>query len=441
MERYNALATKLNQVIENQDHNIYKMLSTLGKSMFFPEGIVSQGLEAQQKAHRFNATIGMATENRQPMHLALMQEKLSAYDPKDLYPYAPPAGKMDLRQEWKKKLVKENPSLQNKEFSLPIVTSSLTHALSIVGDLFLEEGDTVVVPDKFWDNYNLTFDVRHRNNKVTYPLFTVDHTFNAKGLKEAILSCKGGKVIVLLNFPHNPTGYTPSEPEVTEILKVIKHVADAGIHIVVVTDDAYFGLVYEGLPKESIFARLVGIHPRVLPIKIDGATKEEFAWGFRIGFLTFGIADTAVQEALEKKVMGAIRGSVSSSSHPAQTFVLEALQHPDFEKQRQRNFKVMESRWRRVKEIVSGGKYLDAFDTYPFNSGYFVCLQLRSIKAEHLRKHLIRQYGVGVIALGETDLRIAFSCVDATELEELFELIYKGCKELGENPILTSKGE
>lgn len=174
----------------------------------------------------------------------------------------------------------------------------------------------------------------------------------------------------------------------------------------------------------------MGIHPRVLPIKIDGATKEEFAWGFRIGFLTFSIADTAVQSALEEKVMGAIRGSVSSSSHPAQTFVLEALQHPDFEEQRHRNFRVMESRWRRVKEIVSSGKYLDAFDPYPFNSGYFVCLQLKFVKAEPLRKHLLEQYGVGIITLGENDLRVAFSCVDETELDELFELIYKGCKKL-----------
>ncbi|ASK64347.1 hypothetical protein CFK37_09185 [Virgibacillus phasianinus] len=428
---YNELAMKLNQVIETQDANIYKMLSELGKSMFFPKGIVSQGIEAQQKAHRFNATIGMATEDRQPMHLSLFQEKLSAYDPKDLYPYAPPAGKMELRQEWKKKLVRDNPSLANKEFSLPIVTSSLTHGLSIVGDLFLEEGDTVVVPEKFWDNYNLTFDVRHRSHQVTYPLFTANNTFNVKGMEEAIFACTGGKVVIVLNFPHNPTGYTPSEQEVTEILTAIEKAADAGISVIAVADDAYFGLVYEGSFKESIFARLVGMHPRVLPIKIDGATKEHFAWGFRIGFLTFGVTDKAVQDALENKVMGAIRGSVSSSSHPGQTFVLDALQNPNFEQQRQRNFTVMESRWKRVKEIVSNEKYRDAFEPYPFNSGYFVCLKLKSVKAERLREHLLQRYGVGVISIGETDIRIAFSCVDEADLGELFELVYQGCKELG----------
>ena len=45
-------------------------------------------------------------------------------------------------------MIQENPSLEGKSFSNPIVTNALTHGLSIVADLFVDEGDAVIYPDK-----------------------------------------------------------------------------------------------------------------------------------------------------------------------------------------------------------------------------------------------------------------------------------------------------
>jgi hypothetical protein len=45
------------------------MLSEVGKDLYFPKGILTQGAEAKEKAHRFNATIGMATEKGRTMYL------------------------------------------------------------------------------------------------------------------------------------------------------------------------------------------------------------------------------------------------------------------------------------------------------------------------------------------------------------------------------------
>jgi len=47
-----------------------------------------------------------------------------------------------------------------------------------------------------------------------------------------------------------------------------------------------------------------------------------------------------------------------------------------------------------------------------------------------LRKHLLSKYGIGVIALGGSDLRIAFSCVEEKDIQELFDTIYEGVKDL-----------
>ncbi|WP_422658221.1 aminotransferase class I/II-fold pyridoxal phosphate-dependent enzyme [Paenibacillus sp. EC2-1] len=428
----NPLAGQLNESIKTGNPHVYDMLSNLGKEIYFPkEGILSQSAEATSHAKKYNATIGIATEGGIPMHLGVIQDKLSAYQPKDLYSYAPPAGKPELRSAWRNKMIQENPTLEGKSFSNPIVTNALTHGLSIVADLFVDEGDAVVYPDKNWENYELTFGIRRHGVTVNYPLFTEDMKFNAAGLREALLSQKDkGKAVVLLNFPNNPTGYTPGVEEGEAIVAAILEAAEAGINVVAVTDDAYFGLFFENSLKESLFGRLADIHPRVLAVKIDGATKEEFVWGFRVGFITYASENKDVLTALEQKTLGIIRATISSGSHPSQTFVLDALKSPEFEQQKLEKFNIMKGRANKVKSLLDSGKYGDVWEYYPFNSGYFMCLKLNGISAEALRSHLIHEYGVGTIALGEHDLRIAFSCIEEEHLEDLFDLIYKGIQDL-----------
>ncbi|GMX61239.1 aminotransferase class I/II-fold pyridoxal phosphate-dependent enzyme [Paenibacillus elgii] len=428
----NPLAQSLNETIQKESPHVYEMLSELGKQIYFPKvGILSQSAEAKAKAKKFNATIGTALENGQPMHLKVIQDTLSAYNPKDIYEYAPPAGKPELRTAWRSKIIEENPSLQGKNLGNPIATNALTHGLSIVADLFAGPGDAVLIPDKNWENYELTFGIRRGAELVYYPLYTEDRLFNAAALRDALLAQKNkGKAIVVLNFPNNPTGYTPGPEEGRAIVAAIKEAAEAGINVVAVTDDAYFGLFFEDSLHESLAGQLAGLHPRVLSVKIDGATKEEYVWGFRVGFITYVGQSDATLAALEQKTIGIIRGTISSGPHPSQTFVLHALQSPDFKAQKQEKFDIMKGRANRVKALLDTGKFDQVWDYYPFNSGYFMCLKLKTVDAETLRLHLLDKYGVGTIALGETDLRVAFSCIEEADIDELFEIIYQGVLDL-----------
>src|SRR5690606_28819314 len=136
------------------------------------------------------------------------------------------------------------------------------------------------------------------------PLYDANRKFNAAGLRDALMSQRERrKAIVLLNFPNNPTGYTPGAEGGQAIVAAIRDAADAGINVVVVTDDAYFALFFEDSLHESLFGQLCGLHERVLPIKVDGATKEEYVWGFRVGFITYGGTSEACNAALEQKTM------------------------------------------------------------------------------------------------------------------------------------------
>ena len=125
-----------------------------------------------------------------------------------------------------------------------------------------------------------------------------------------------------------------------------------------------------------------------------------------------------------------IRSTISSGPHPSQTFVLRALQDPRFEAQCAEKFEIMKARANKVKALLDSGKFDDAWDYYPFNSGYFMCLKIKGATAEAVRQRLLNEYQIGTIALGETDLRVAFSCLELEHIEELYLTVYKAVKEV-----------
>jgi hypothetical protein len=63
-----------------------------------------------------------------------------------------------------------------------------------------------------------------------------------------------------------------------------------------------------------------------------------------------------------------------------------------------------------------------------------MCIKVKTVDAEDLRVHLLDKYGVGLISLGKTDLRIAFSCIEKEDIRELFEIIYRGIQDLAGHP-------
>jgi aspartate/methionine/tyrosine aminotransferase len=215
----------------------------------------------------------------------------------------------------------ENPALSGKPFSTPIVTSGMTHGFSLIGDLFVNEGDVLVLPDKIWGNYRLVFQTKHAAEIVTYPFFNSQGRLNTEGFSDSLMQAgkRRQKLIVILNFPHNPTGYAINSEEAQQITQAIRRVAEQGTQLLVLVDDAYFGLWYDdSVLRESLFGWLTGLHPNVVLVKIDGATKEEYAWGLRVGFLTFGLNEDEMKP-LEEKITALIRVSTSGASQLSQT--------------------------------------------------------------------------------------------------------------------------
>ena len=434
----NALAANLNAELEAAAPEVLGMLSAFGRRVYFPKGILSQTAEAREKANRFNATIGIATEGGGPMYLESIQEHLVGIDPADAFTYAPPGGRPRLRESWRQKLLAENPDLADKRFGLPITTSAITHGLALVGDLFVDPGDLLLLPDKLWGNYRLRFEVQLGAEIRVFPFYE-GSGFNTEGFARALAESAEGreKLIVLLNFPNNPTGYMPTEAEGEAIVSALVAQARKGTHIVAVTDDAYFGLFYHlggRSMTQSLFALLANQHPNLLAVKLDGATKELFVWGLRCGFLTFGPgrADTAeaVCGVLDAKVRGMIRAGISNVPQLSQSLVEAALASATIDTQRKEKRELLRQRATEVYEVANAPRFAESWRVYPFNSGYFMLIEVIGVDAEALRVHLLEAYETGLIAIGSHDIRIAFSCLEREEVKPLFETLHRAIQEL-----------
>ena len=417
----NAIASELNRTLEGSVAG--RLLSELGRQMYFPRGIVAQTSEANQRANRFNATVGMAFEDGEPIMLSGLRDLVVGLNPAESVAYAPTPGVPELRELWKQEMARKNPSLGETPTTLPMVTGGLTNGLFQIAELFVGPGDALILPELFWGNYRLMIEVGRGARIVEYALFDANGGFNVSALDAAIGDLD--KAVVLLNFPNNPTGYSPTLDEAAAIEELLVRKAEAGCDLLVVLDDAYFGLFYENdLLEESLFARIADSSERILAVKIDGATKEDFAWGFRVGFVTFagkGLS-RAQLDALERKLMGSIRATVSNSSRIAQSMLLHAFAWPSYQEEKARKRDLLKSRYARVRSILES-EATGPLTPLPFNSGYFMAFACDGVNAEELRLALLDE-GIGTIAIGTKYLRVAYSTIDEADLPELYRAIF-----------------
>ena len=424
----NKLALQLNKTLGTA----VEFLSPVGRRMYFPYGgILGQGAEA--RSCELNATVGMAfEEDGSPLVMDCFRKTVEL--DKRAFLYVGSFGLPKLREAWRAMEFAKNPSLKGKTFSNPVVTNALTHGIRLCAELFAGPRDTLVCPDLFWDNYELIFKEAVGCGIERFNTFRKG-AFDADAMKKALLA-PGNKKILILNFPNNPTGYTATLADAKKIVSAVKSAAAKGKKIVVLCDDAYFGLVYEkGIHGESLFAEFSDLHRNVLAVKLDGTTKEDYVWGLRVGFVTFAFKGATADQlkALEAKAAGDVRSGVSNVTSIGQHLALRAFEDPGYAAQKREKFAVLKKRYHQIRVILKAHpEYAKRFEVMPFNSGYFMCVKPIGVDAEKVRRHLVAKYSVGTIVLSGL-IRIAFSTVPTAKLDRLFASVASAIADLSSN--------
>jgi aspartate/methionine/tyrosine aminotransferase len=312
----------------------------------------------------------------------------------------------------------------------------ITAGISYSADLFLDEGSTIITSSPCWDNYSLIFEERRGAKVHAASFFAKDVRaedknagLNMAAIRSAIQAeAAKGVVRIILNFPNNPSGYSPTNDEARQLIGCLKEAADGGAAVLALCDDAYFGFLYEdNLNQESLFATLSSLHERILAIKLDGPIKEDYAWGFRTAFVTFGCLglDDGHFDALIKKMMGAIRSSVSCSNTASQHLIIKISEDSRTAAEKDAYDKILFNRYCAVKKFILAHPGHKVLRPLPFNSGYFMCFHCEGISAETLRQKLLDEHGIGLVSLDGEYLRLAFSSLDDDKIEQTCQRIYQ----------------
>lgn len=445
-----------NQAVREASPALYEALSPLGRRAFFPRDIPFQAAQARGKA--YNGTIGQITDGAGgAVALPSMAAALSGLPDaarNRAFLYSPIEGVPEVRRlwrEWQRRDLPDGPAGPGwpdgpadggRELlsTTPTITAGLTHGLSIAADLFGGEGRAVAVPSPFWGNYRQAFALRTGARIVTAPAYR-EGRFDPGAIAAALSSEEAGlaagePAVAIVNYPSNPGGYSPTEEERRTLAASLVRVAETR-PLVVLCDDAYAGLVFEeDVPSRSPFWDLQGLHPNLVPVKIDGATKEFSFFGGRVGFVTFPFdPDAPVAEALESKVKCMVRAAMGSPVATSQIVLLQALASGRAAEEVEGVRRLLAGRWRGLAGALAEVDR-DLLEPLPSNAGCFALVALgpepreRGLTAGRIRLHLLDEEDTGLVSVGDDHLRIAHCSVAEADLPELVRRMERGVRTL-----------
>lgn len=405
--------------------------SKLGENIILPQDVLIQSKETAAIPDAINATIGIATSNKKAMALPSINKVITEINNSEYLPYSPTPGLPKMRELWKEKILADNPSINKDYLSLPMVTTGITQGIDIAANLFSESGDALLLPNLFWQNYAQIYTIKLGNKIYKYNQFDENNEFSISNFKETLYSIKEDKISLILNFPNNPTGYTPSDVELNSLVDVISTYAkeNKNKQLIIVSDDAYFGLFFEKNHKTPTLSATYKLaeNENCLIVKLDGITKEFYSWGLRVGFITYYTKNDELRKILLEKTQGYLRSTTSSPSNLSQQIAVRLLDNKQSLEEKEINDKIIEERYNELKQAISTEQLDQLVRVLPFNSGYFFTIKLPSnINAHEFRLKFLNEYKYGVYSMDDEHIRIAFSCLDIELIPELINK-FKQC--------------
>ena len=405
--------------------------SKLGENIILPQDVLIQSKETAAIPGAINATIGIATSNKKAMALPSINKVITEINNSEYLPYSPTPGLPKMRELWKEKILADNPSINKDFLSLPMVTTGITQGIDIAANLFSESGDALLLPNLFWQNYAQIYTIKLGNKIYKYNQFDENNEFSISNFKETLYSIKEDKISLILNFPNNPTGYTPSDVELNSLVDVISTYAkeNKNKQLIIVSDDAYFGLFFEKNHKTPTLSATYKLaeNENCLIVKLDGITKEFYSWGLRVGFITYYTKNGELRKILLEKTQGYLRSTTSSPSNLSQQIAVRLLDNKQSLAEKEINDKIIEERYNELKQAISKEQLDQLVRVLPFNSGYFFTIKLPSnINAHEFRLKFLNEYKYGVYSMDDEHIRIAFSCLDKELIPELINK-FKQC--------------
>jgi methionine transaminase len=287
--------------------------------------------------------------------------------------YAPMQGLMALRE----KIAAKTQELYGEAFdpeSEITITSGATEAIYSGISAFVQEGDEVIVFEPAYDSYAPIIKI-NGGNPVYVSLKLPDYKIDWDEVNKMV---NGRTRMIILNSPHNPSGSILSPEGLEKLNKLV-----TGTNIIVLSDEVYEHLVYDGLKHESII-QYPNLKERSIVISSFGKTYN--ATGWKVGYCL-------ASKNIMKEIRKIHQFDVFAVNTPIQHAIADFI---DMKEAYLELHKFYQQKRDEFLNLIEGSKF-----TYiPSQGTYFQLLNYKEISEEKdaiFANRLIEEFGIASV--------------------------------------------
>ncbi len=290
--------------------------------------------------------------------------------------YAPMAGVAALRETVAGKTARLYGRSYDAEREVT-VTAGATQAIMAAVLAVVRPGDEVVVLEPTYDSYVPSI-LLAGGTPVPVPL---DHTRGYAPDWERVRAAITPRTrLVMLNFPHNPSGYCLSAADV-QALEEILH----DTRVLVLSDEVYEHIVFDGKPHQSL-ARSAELAERTFVISSFGKTFHITGWK---------VATCCAPAPLTTELRRVHQFMVFAVNTPAQHALARFLEVPS-------NYELLPAFYQAKRDLFVAGLKKTRLRALPCPGTYFVLTDYSAVSEEpeaEFAQRLVREFGVAAIPI------------------------------------------
>ena len=294
-------------------------------------------------------------------------------------------------------------------------------ALHLAFTNYLENGDTVLLPNHMWENYlNMAKEAYIKAN--TYRLFNDNDEFDIEDLNYKVNELKlnrQNKIMILINDPcENPTGFCMKDEDYDKLIAIANN--NPNTKFVYLMDVAYFDF-YSADPNiiRSRYAKFKGMPNNAMALFVFSGSKSFGLYGLRIGAL-IGVSKSKEEiETFKAANSYSCRATWSACSTLGMSIiehlVLNEEYRENYEEEVRQASKMLEAR---SLAFLSSAKEV-GLKVLPYERGFFICVACNN--PEQL-VNALHEDKIHAIAT-KSCLRIALCSVNKNEAQRMPRLI------------------
>ncbi|MEZ2351515.1 pyridoxal phosphate-dependent aminotransferase [Caballeronia sp. RCC_10] len=266
--------------------------------------------------------------------------------------YPPMAGAAPLRQAIARKIE----ALYGRAYDADreiTVTAGATQALLTAVLCCVHPGDEVVVIEPMYDSYVPAIELAG-GKPVFVSLEAPDYALPFDKIAAAITPKTR---LLMINTPHNPTGRVWREADMRKLEDIVR-----GTNVLIVSDEVYEHMVYDGAPHESV-SRYPELAKRSFVVSSFGKTFHVTGW--KLGYV-------AAPAALTAELRKVHQFNVFTVNTPMQVGLAHYLEDP-------KPYLELPAFYQRKRDFFRAGLANTRFSLLPCDGTYFQCVDYSAI--------------------------------------------------------------